>query len=192
VVEHPLIERYMARFDTCLDELECPDRREIVDEIRNHIAESRGAGKPLDTILEVLGPADELARAYAAELLLNPRPDRRITTIRRAAALTAFVAATGIATVIVVGALGSVGIGFTISGVAMLLIGILEASDTHLPGVEMNGISPIWDIVLGPVVVAIGLASVALVRVYLRFILRTFRRVLPRVRTLSQAMPRNT
>jgi uncharacterized membrane protein len=187
VPEHPVIERYVTRFDTSLDKLNCPDRDEIVDEIRNHIAESRGAGKPLETILEALGPADELARAYAAELLLNPRRG----AIRRLAAITAFVAAAGIATVIVVGALGSVGIGFSVSGIAMLLIGILEATDIHLPGVRTNGISPIWDIVLGPVVIAIGLASVALLRLYLRFILRTFRRVLPRVRTPLPAVPRN-
>jgi hypothetical protein len=74
----------------------------------------------------------------------------------------------------------------------MLLIGILEATDTHLPGVRMNGISPIWDIVLGPVVVAIGLASLALLRVYLRFILRTFRRVLPGARAFSPVASRHT
>src|SRR5262245_42983030 len=192
VPEHPLVERYMTRLDACLDEINCPDRREIVDEISNHIAESRSAGKPLDAILEALGPADALARAYAAELLLNPRSDRRVSAIGRLATLSAFVLATGIATMIVVGVLGSVGIGFSVSGIAMLLIGILEAADIHLPGVQMNGISPIWAMVLGLVVVAIGLASAALLRRYLRFILRTFRRVLPRAGTPSPAVPRNT
>ena len=70
---HPVIERYLRRFETAFDEFEVADRTEIVEELRNHIAEARAAGKPLDGVLEALGSADVLARAYAVELALHPR-----------------------------------------------------------------------------------------------------------------------
>jgi uncharacterized membrane protein len=183
VQQHPLVERYVAHFENALGKLDCPERQEIVDEIRNHIAEARSAGKPLDTILEALGSADVLARAYAVELLLNPRPDRRMKILWHFAKVAGVVAASGLTTLLVVAGLGSVAVGFGVSGLAMFAIGTLEAADIHLSGVQMNGISPVWAIVLGPVLLAIGFAGLVAVRLYLRFLVRTFRRVLPRVRT---------
>ena len=183
VQQHPLVERYLMSFVDALGRLDCPERQEIVDEIRNHIAEARSAGKPLDGILEALGPADVLALGYAVELLLNPRPDRRIRAFSHFAKVAGLVAASGLTTLLVVAGLGSVAIGFGLSGLVMFAIGTLEAADIHLSGVEMNGISPIWAIMLGPVLVAIGFAGLVGVRSYIRFLVHTFRRVLPRAGT---------
>ncbi len=145
MVKHPLVERYVTRLETELGSLACPESQDIVDEIRNHIAEASAVGRPLDAILEALGPADILARAYAVELALNPR-DRRVRAFTKFIQLAGLVAVTSFGALIVVGGLGLVGIGFSASGLVMFVIGVLESADIHLPGVQMNGISPMWAI----------------------------------------------
>ena len=191
MVQHPLVERYVTRLETELRSLACPESQDIVDEIRNHIAEASAVGRPLDVILEALGPADILARAYAVELALNPR-DRRVRAFTKFIQLAGLVAVTSLGALIVVGGLGLVGIGFSVSGLVMFVIGGLESADIHLPGVQMNGISPVWAIAFGPVVIFVGLATLAVVRAYIRFTVGTWRRVLPRGRALSSAAGRSS
>ena len=77
---HPVVERYLACFETSINEFDFPEREEITHEIRNHIAEAHAAGEELDAVLQTLGPADVLARAYAVELALNPHAKRRVRT----------------------------------------------------------------------------------------------------------------
>lgn len=88
---HPVVERYLTSFEASIDEFDFPEREEITHEIRNHIAEARAAGTALDAVLQALGPAEVLARAYAAELALNPHSTRRVGAPGRF--LTAIVAA---------------------------------------------------------------------------------------------------
>src|SRR5262245_65676752 len=76
--DHPVVKRDLTQFDQAMQEFDFPAREEVATEIRNHIAEARAAGKDLDAVLQSLGSADVLARAYAVELLLNRRPSRRI------------------------------------------------------------------------------------------------------------------
>jgi uncharacterized membrane protein len=59
--QHPVIERYMTHLETAIGGLDPADRREVLQEIRNHIAEATAAGRSLDVVLESLGPADALA-----------------------------------------------------------------------------------------------------------------------------------
>ena len=77
---HPVIERYLDSFAAAFDAFEVSDRDEIVQEIRNHIAEARASGTPLAAVLETLGPTEALARAYAIELSLNPKEIARSET----------------------------------------------------------------------------------------------------------------
>lgn len=181
--EHPIVERYMARLAAAVRDLNCPEPQEIVAEIRSHIAEAQSAGKPLDAVLQALGPADVLARAYAVELLLHPRDARPTRALGRFLRVAGVVAASSIATLIVVAALGSVGIGFSVSGVTMFVVGVLEMSDVHLPGVQMSGLPPELPIVLGPLLLLLGIAALIILRMYVRFMVRTLRRVLGRVRS---------
>ena len=58
--QHPVIERYMTHLETAIVGLDPADRREVLQEIRNHIAEATAAGRSLDVVLESLGPADAL------------------------------------------------------------------------------------------------------------------------------------
>ena len=78
--QHPVVDRYLTRFEASINEFDFPEREEITQEIRNHIAEAQAAGTALDSVLQTLGPADVLARAYAVELALHPQAKRRGTT----------------------------------------------------------------------------------------------------------------
>lgn len=177
--EHPLVERYMTAFEAALAALDVPEREEVAVEIRSHIAESLAEGKPLDTVLEALGPADSLARAYAVELTLNPRGTQRFETLGRWTRVVGLVALGSVMTMIVVGALGSIGFGFTLSGLAVVGIAAFEAAGVHLPGVEMGGIPPSAVIALGVVTFVLGVGALYLLWHYMRFLVRASRRLLP-------------
>ncbi len=177
--EHPVVERYMTHFENSIKEFDFPGQQEVAHEIRNHIAEACAAGKELDSVLQSLGPADLLARAYAVELLLNRRTSRRIQTLNGFLKVAGLVAVTGFATFVVVGMLGTAGIGFVASGIALFVIGVLEQAGIHLPGVQMNGLAPIWAMVLGLFVLVIGVVSLLGLRMYIRFVIRTLKTFRP-------------
>lgn len=173
---HPVIERYVIRLDAAIADLDPADRHEITREIRNHIAEATAAGRPLDAVLESLGSADDLARGYAAELLLHPRKNRRLRFFERSARMVGLIALGSVMTFLVVGVLGSL-VGIGLCGVALFSVGLLEASGIHLPVVQMNGMSPFWAILLGPALSLLGLGAFAILRMYLRFLARAWRKV---------------
>jgi uncharacterized membrane protein len=177
--EHPVVARYMASFEHGLKDFDFPGHDEVVGEIRQHIADASAAGKPLDAILQSLGPADVLARAYAVELLLRRRPSRRLQAITGFAKVTGLIAAGSFVTFVVVGLLGTMGIGFGASGVAIITIGALEQAGIHLPGVEMAGVPPALAIALGLLVLAIGAVSLIALRQYMRFVIRTLKSLRP-------------
>ena len=52
---HPVVERYLTHLQGAIGELDPADRREVLEEIRNHIAEAAAAGKPIDVVLGALG-----------------------------------------------------------------------------------------------------------------------------------------
>jgi len=169
----------MTALSEAIRACEATDREEIVREIRNHIAEATAAGKPLSVVLESLGSADALARAYAVELVLHPKASSPLNRVTRFATTAALVALGSVTTILVVGALASLGVGLVASGLAMFVIGLLEAGGIHLPGVETAGLAPVWIVSLGPVVFGAGLASLVGLRVYVRFLVRTLRTALP-------------
>ena len=177
--EHPVVARYMATFGAAIKGIDAEERAAIEQEIRSHIAEATAAGKPLEDVLEALGPAEALARAYAVELLMNPR-NTRIRSVAAFLKLAATVVVASFATLIVATILGSVGITFTASGLAMIMVGMLETSGIHLPGVELNGVPPGWVVASGPLMIVIGLAAFVLLRSYIRFVGRAMRKTLPR------------
>jgi uncharacterized membrane protein len=184
IQEHPVVARYMATLGASIKGIDAEERAAIEQEIRSHIAEATAAGRPLEDVLTSLGPSEALARAYAAELLMNPR-DRRLTSVVAFLKLAAIVVVGSFATLIVVTILGSVGITFTASGVVVFAIGLLEASDIHLPGVQLSGIPPEWVIVLGLPIFAIGVAAFVLLTKYTRFVGRAMRKRLPRREVVS-------
>jgi uncharacterized membrane protein len=172
---NPVIERYVARLQAAIADLDRGDREEIVLEIRNHLTEAAAAGRSLDAAIESLGSADALARAYAAELLVNPRI-RRPRGIEWALRAVKVVVGS-IISLIIVGWLVSM-IALGVSGVAMAIVGVLEMANLHLPGVSLAGAPSLSVvIVLGLILTAIGILGYVLLRAYLRLAARAWRNV---------------
>ena len=176
---HPLVERYLARLDAALADLNATDRKEVVQEIRNHIAEAVAAGKPLDAVLQSLGSADELARAYSVELLLHPRkgaPKR--PGVDRFLRVLGLVAVGSIPTLVIVVTLVAIGVSFLASGVAVFVAGVLGVAG-HLPYWVQMDVDPVLAIIAGPPLAIVGVAAIVALVWYVKFAARMVRTVLP-------------
>lgn len=119
------------------------ERDEVLSDIRSHIAEATAAGSQLDHVLTSLGPADQLARAYAVELLLNPAVGRpEMSVFQRFFALASFLALTSIPTLIIVTTFGAIGASLLCSGAVVFLAGRAEwrgSGSTTLRGRRASG-----------------------------------------------------
>lgn len=183
--KHPVVDRYIRALEDAIKQCTLSDQQEIVQEIRNHIAEATAAGKPLTAVLESLGSADALARAYVVELVLHPRTKRPLETLSRFIITAALVAVGSITTLVVVTTLGSIGVTFVLAGLVTFIIGLLEGIGLHLPGVQTSGIPPLWITLMGPVGIVLGLSALVGLRRYVRFLVRTVRAGLPRRRAMG-------
>ncbi len=176
---HPVVERYLARFTEALTDLAPADRTEVVQEIRSHLAEAAAAGRSLDSALEALGSADELARAYQVELLVNPRTSARtLSPLDRFLRIAGLVAVGSIPTIVIVAVLGALGGSFIFAGFAVFSAGVMGVAGALPPWVRMD-VHPAVAVLLGPCMVVTGIVAVyGLVR-YIKFLARTVRAVLP-------------
>lgn len=131
----PLAQRYLENFRKGLGGLPEAERRELVSEIENHIAEATASGEPTSDVLDRLGPADRLARAYRAELLMSGGERRNMFV--RTIGLALLLLGASIPSLILIPLLGGLGLGFTVGGVALFAWSICPF-DTHsmyeLPG----------------------------------------------------------
>ena len=177
---HPVVERYLAHLDHAVAGLEPAERHAIIDEIRNHIAEAAAAGLPLDAVLQSLGPANALGRAYAVELLLDRAPDRPRSAAQRLFGLIGLFVALSIPTLVVVTTLGSIAISFVSAGLFTFAAAVLEGVGI---GLELIDVPPLLALGLGPAMVVVGLLALAGLRFYLRFVARTARAVLAPIRS---------
>lgn len=185
--QHPVVERYLSHLETAIGGLEPADRRDVLQEIRNHIAEATAAGKPLDVVIQSLGPADALGRAYAVELLLHPQHGRPRHAAQRWFKLTGLLVVLSIPTLVAVTTLGSVGISFVASGLFTFVVGLLEAADVF-PWPDLTRVPPAVAIFLGPAMVIVGVAALLALRFYVRFVVRAVRTSLAPVRSAARSL----
>jgi uncharacterized membrane protein len=176
--DHPLVHRYLTAFEEALAATAPDDRADIVAEIRQHIADAQAAGRTLDDILNALGPVDALARAYALELAISPRSAPREPRSDRWLKILGLMAIASLPSFIVLTVLGTIGIAFTLSGLAVVIAGIADATGA-LPGWIQNDIGPAAAIVTGVGLTVAGLLSGWGAVAYTRFLTRLVRRVLP-------------
>jgi uncharacterized membrane protein len=184
---HPVVERYLAHLEGAIGGLEPADRGEVLQEIRNHIAEAAVAGKPIDVILGSLGPADALGRAYAIELLLHPPKDRPRPASERWLRIVGLMVVLSIPTLVAVTVLGAVGITFVASGALVFVVGLLEMFRIQLPWVQTGRLPPVFFVVVGPVIAAVGGFALVGLRLYVRFVVRAVRAVRPAVSPANRA-----
>ena len=174
--DHPLATRYVDKLSQALGDLAPTERAEILTEIRNHIADATAAGTSIEEVLQALGPAEQLARGYRVELLLNPK----IPTPRsgRWLRIVGLLAVGSVPTFIVVVTLSTVGLSLSVSGLAVFVAGIAKATG-DLPSWVMVDCPPWVAISLGPLVTGLGLLAVWGLVAYLKLLARIVRRVLP-------------
>lgn len=177
--EHPAIRSYMMRFEPALRKHGLNEAHDIANDVRSHIDEAVGYGKPVEAVLDALGPPEALARAYAAELLIE-KPHANRGGAGRFLQLVGLIAAGGLLTFIIVVTLGAFGLSFGLSGVLLVVIGGLEAMSIHLPHVETHGIPPLLFVALGFVFFALSWAAFAGLGRYARFIAGVWRKTLPK------------
>jgi len=184
--QHPVVERYVTHLETAIGGLDPADRREVLQEIRNHIAEATAAGRPLDVVIKSLGPADALGRAYAVELLLHPQNDRPRHAAERWFRIVGLVVVLSIPTLVAVSTLGSVGISFVASGLFTFVVGVLEAAGVF-PWPHLIDLPPAVTIFLGPAMVIVGAVALVALRFYIRFVVRAVRTSLAPIRAVDRS-----
>ena len=175
IPDHPLVVRYLDNLEQALGDLAPIERAEILTEIRNHMTDATAAGTAIEDVLRALGPADQLARGYRVELLLNPKlPTYRANRWLRIAGL---LAVGSLPTFIIVVTLSAVGVSLSVSGPVVFVAGIAK-SFGYLPWVMLD--CPPWvAIVIGPVTAALGVAALWGLAVYLKLLARIVRRAVP-------------
>lgn len=181
--EHPIVERYLARLRDGLKSMTPADQEEVLRDIRSHIAEATASGTTLESVLNSLGPAEALARAYAVELVLNPAPGRPpVSSFQRFVTLTGILALSSIPTLIIVVTLGAIGVAFVTSGFAVSAAGIVDALGISLPFVDgpASDVHPAVAIAIGPILFVLGLFAMLGLWKYLRWLARSISDALPR------------
>lgn len=182
--DHPLAVRYVDKLNQALGDLAPTERAEILTEIRNHIFDAIAAGTSIEDVLRGLGSAEQLARGYRIELLLNPKtPTPRSDRWLR---IVGLLAVGSLPTFIIVVTLSAVGVSLSVSGPIVFLAGIAKTFG-YLPWVMLD--CPPWVaiVLIGPATTAVGIGAVWALVAYLKLLTRIVRRVLPE-RQLAAAL----
>lgn len=178
-MDHPLVNRYLSELNAALTSLAPAERAEVVAEIRQHVDDATMAGRPIDDVLQSLGPVDALARAYQLELLVKPRTatagqprsDRWLKIL-------GLLAIGSLPTFIIVVTLGTIGLAFTASGIAVFIAGVADSFGA-LPTWVTNDLPPALAIVTGVALTVLGLLACWGTIGYLKFVVRLVRRIVP-------------
>ena len=122
----PLVRRYLDQLTAALDDLGVgvDEQAAIRADIESHVAESLERGGRLAEVLERLGPAGRLARAFRAEALLRPAWSRRGPAVRAVTGAVVAGATTSAAALVGL-ALTAVGGALALGGALGLLAGLV-------------------------------------------------------------------
>lgn len=165
---HPVVERYLGALRAGLADVPAGERGDIVSEIEAHIGEALAAGRDPADVLGALGPADRLARAYAIEAALNRRqgPGRWLLVL-------GVVAAAGLPSIVLVPLLLSLGLALTFAGLVVWVAGLFAP---FAPPDWVLEVDPLIAVAIGPPLALAGLACLAVLWLYARFLVAAVRR----------------
>ncbi|MGE5673123.1 MAG: DUF1700 domain-containing protein [Mycobacterium leprae] len=180
-IKEPLVQRYLDEFRVGLKGIPEAERNDLVLEIESHIAEAMNSGRSLTEVLERLGPADRLARAYAAEAILG-NGKRGLQWLRAAGVLLS----AGASSIVVIPILGPIAIFFPLGGVVGLvgnpiyywLYPAQWLPHTSIPWI----VTPLANVIAGTVacvlLILMGVGAYRLLMWYIRFTIRNLRQAL--------------
>ncbi|TDI24741.1 MAG: hypothetical protein E2P06_06480 [Acidobacteria bacterium] len=118
---------------------------------------------------------------------MNPQGTHRVRTLGGFLKVAALVTAGSCAALIVGTTIGTIGIGFTLFGLFLLVIGMLEAVGFHLADLQVNGMPPAVAMTVGPMIMVTGGAALVLLRFYIRFLVTAVQKVFPAARGTALA-----
>lgn len=180
---NPLVKNYLETLDRGLKKLPEKDRLEIVHEIKSHIAEGIRNGQLEPVILEKLGDPRKLAKAYRSEHLLQQNPTSSMRKILR---MIGFYSTTGLLSVIIVPILATIVYGFGFCTVLVILAGIIRSFGVTWiqmdigPGISVpTEWSMVFALVVGGMIGSIAYFSWKYLKVYLAFVSKQYRSILP-------------
>ncbi len=184
-MNNPAVDRYLTNLSNELVDFPEPERTEVLGEIRNHAAEAMRAGEEPADVIERLGDPRRLAHAYRVELAVSGsrHPVRRVAGVF---ALLGVTAASSLGSFIVIVVLGALTLSFIAGGVAAIVVGALSLL---LPGDLVTSalsipqtISELLAIGIGIVLTLAGFLSGVALFLYVRTVVRAFRRLKGRLR----------
>jgi len=176
---NPLVQRYLSDFRRHLGRMSEQERNELCLELESHIHEALSAGQSMADVLERLGPAERLAKGYTVELLLEGQSDRgpRIGSLLAAAGL---LAGTSLTSIMIVPLLAVAGVGFVLTGpltaVLALVSFIVPSMVTVTNEVISKPAASASALLLGLVLSLVGWGCLVLLKKYLAFVTRAYRR----------------
>ena len=180
--QNPVVKRYLEQFSANLIRVSDKERNELMLEIENHIAEATASGQSVAEVLEKLGPADRLARAYSADVAAGAQATAQpMQPQRGSGSVAGVIALATLPTIIIVPTLGGIGIGFTIGGVAAVLAGIAALfmpwiyNLSFLPFFVPYGVPQAAAIIVGVVLFLMGVGAFILLRWYFKFLSEAMR-----------------
>ena len=171
----PIIERYLSKFRSGLKGVEPGERADLVLEIESHIAEATGRGEPVADVLDRLGAAEKLARAYSVEALFSG--SSRSNMVGRLLAIGGLLLTASIPSMVIIPVLGGIGLGFSLGGLALIGISIFPFYYSPIFDPAPETLDRLLAGITGLGLVAGGLLCLLLLYWYMRLLIAAFRKV---------------
>lgn len=184
----PKTRAYLEKLYQLLERMPEDERLDAIREIESHIAEGVAGGQSEDAILARLGDPRVLAKAYRSEYIMEKGPAKR--SFANVLMMAGFYCTTGLLSIIVIPVLATLAGGFGFSAVLVLIAGLLRT--LGVPGIQMNlgpGIevptewSMVVSTIVGGIVGGIAYLSWRGLRLYMKFLSASYKKLLPGSRT---------
>ncbi len=173
--DDPLAEAYLSNFRQALRSVPEGERNDVVREIESHIAESRAGGASTADVLRQLGPAEKLARAYRAELLLSGGGGAN--WLARLFGIAGLLLTASIPSMVVIPVLGITGGAFVVGGVAAIGGAMIPFAPITVAG-HSGAFAHLVAAGVGVVLTTVGAALLYGLYWYVRLLVSAFRKVM--------------
>lgn len=169
---NPTVERYLAAFRAGLRGAPSAERDEYIREIESHIAEATARGEQAVDVLERLGPADRLARAYRVELTLSSGNN---SLVWRVFAVLGLLLTASIPSMIIIPLMFGLGVGGVAGGIVAIVFASVPALDANFYNIQDEGLNRTLGALTGAGLVVMGMLAFWVLYLYVLLIVRAMR-----------------